>query len=1700
MKTNLDGNALFRAFEQFVSEQRNGDTSKAVARIGQGDHVIVAASNDKVGPLWRRQSNKDANNDIRETFRSMLVNIFEGEEKIPESVKAVMKEYDYGQGKPLTSRRISAVCRAVRECAEREAEAAQIQEDASKAENIGRLLRGESVAQIVGNARGEGWMDFANCLGDMLVLVATNAESVAEDHEVTLDNPFGGNTVLRLGDNGHVTATITVGSQERTVDTGKTPEELAALANRSLRELDDAFGDVLVDNNRSMGRALLASRFLPSIQTQGGNPGSEPCPHRTFVSELLIAKAGVSREQVDEFDNEQLSNFAYSLLGNPPDNDPNIKAAIEQAIANKNVQLDNIAEDIENHGENHVVIEPPQVEVLELNVPPPPPPPPEVPELTIPKPPKEAPPKVPDFLTLPYRNPAAGKTTTYEATIVANRFVTMLAATHTDNAEAARNALDALNRYARNNLGVMVMLASKTVSAGSAVGVKGGEKVESLLDPEFVAELAKGYVDAFSDGADLAGLTNGQAEAIKGALASNEAKPGVAKLAERAKHTLLLNELNGGYFTNVAISKTLRDSIDVTSKRDVGDSVEYPVLEKKPQEVVSFLSDIVGLAKAAVKSGTEDKKFKPGSNGARLAAKLLGEGAPLPQVLKDQAAAKKLRDELDGKSDTFLRFVFDTKRAIADVPQFLKPEIEELAAKIRCMMAEMTGSSALMGKVRLSAFPEKAVDAAMAFLRNDVALERMARLFAVANPTLDILRENFVPRSKDAENVRLMKDELDAIPAAEHLMRDSDCASFASPQGLRSVIKQFAQIATDPGMQKPDTARTLLTANNNRVLKAILASLSDPALLNAAVVPQMRGAVRRFMETVVRFLAAELPERRINPVNLSKGDVDAILSLFADPKKVDALNHAMPGIAHAFVDFHKDVGNAVQDLVNKVFNLNALKVGGVVKSPYENMKPEAIKAHLDKLDLDEILDDANINPNRPGTLAFTMNILQNYFAKLKPEAMRDILANALCTEPAKGGEAQVEGDCRLLSGVFQGTGPLLQKMLQGLDKRVLAPEYRDTFGKVFDNMKSSMPPLSDEYVNDKLEQFMKQTGGKVYYMKAGQSLGAATVGQTFLCKMKHKVVDKGFIFNSERDVEEEVVVKVMRPDVEKIAKAEKEVFDEAAKKVPGMESSWKAQYASIEKEFDFRNEAQNVKDGASYQVAGTKVDLDIAANLHAMTLAEDTKATKDVIVLKKAKGSSLDQELSKTRNLLNSKFSKVFQTDPETGLWKKDGKGRLLVRPDVKPDDLIFLRRDSTQLVERLFRSGRLLQQASGKWMKEAFFNSGCFHNDLHGGNLMVELGKSKAKDTVTMIDFGNLMKLEPGDRSNLCNMMIYSAARDVDSFCDELFALVDAHAKQTKISLSKDVQAKIKAIVDSILHKGTAEGDAGYRFLAILEELRKLGVTLPEAIYGVSRGLSRLQSSLDDLADIITKTHGVYNAFFGDVESVLPKDGIFGKDNIHGGFLGRLYNCVFTTSTGKDAEVKIDALYNEVNDGDFDEPVADYVRKLVAAKDFERGAGEIDDLLKVLHINKEGCELVKDLWTQITDLASKERRTPEEEKELKKLIDEIAEQITVGEWVSCRYYKMLATEREDKVRFQDEVEKVHTEGKDKGKTYIYREWDSRVWLLPDVINDVVDSATSKFVDRAAFVKKLGYKKAKQTLDKIEHGTDYPLGHKKVAA
>ncbi len=112
-------NTQFQRFVDFASAQPDAAKSKTVATIDAGpaepgaeplaDRTITATAGDSVGKMFRRQSAIDANNRVRDLFKEAVADIFGGEDKIPESVKKSMKLGDFGQGKPLTARRIMAV-------------------------------------------------------------------------------------------------------------------------------------------------------------------------------------------------------------------------------------------------------------------------------------------------------------------------------------------------------------------------------------------------------------------------------------------------------------------------------------------------------------------------------------------------------------------------------------------------------------------------------------------------------------------------------------------------------------------------------------------------------------------------------------------------------------------------------------------------------------------------------------------------------------------------------------------------------------------------------------------------------------------------------------------------------------------------------------------------------------------------------------------------------------------------------------------------------------------------------------------------------------------------------------------------------------------------------------------------------------------------------------------------------------------------------------------------------------------------------------------------------------------------------------------------------------------------------------------------------------------------------------------------------
>ncbi len=119
----LEINAQFNKFLEFAQSQANAASSKAVARIVEGEkgekaplagRNITVANGDHAYSRDRTDAERSANDKTREAFKKAVADMFGGENRIPASVRKAMVLDDYNCGKPLTARRIMAVNKALR--------------------------------------------------------------------------------------------------------------------------------------------------------------------------------------------------------------------------------------------------------------------------------------------------------------------------------------------------------------------------------------------------------------------------------------------------------------------------------------------------------------------------------------------------------------------------------------------------------------------------------------------------------------------------------------------------------------------------------------------------------------------------------------------------------------------------------------------------------------------------------------------------------------------------------------------------------------------------------------------------------------------------------------------------------------------------------------------------------------------------------------------------------------------------------------------------------------------------------------------------------------------------------------------------------------------------------------------------------------------------------------------------------------------------------------------------------------------------------------------------------------------------------------------------------------------------------------------------------------------------------------------------
>ncbi len=118
MALDINGyNSAFKSFVDFAEQKYAKDDKKAIADAtlesgtleGRRIVAVTDAKGDSVRKWFRNEKLTTVNDRTRRLFFNAVADMFGGESKIPKSVRKAMILSDYGEGKPLTARRIMAV-------------------------------------------------------------------------------------------------------------------------------------------------------------------------------------------------------------------------------------------------------------------------------------------------------------------------------------------------------------------------------------------------------------------------------------------------------------------------------------------------------------------------------------------------------------------------------------------------------------------------------------------------------------------------------------------------------------------------------------------------------------------------------------------------------------------------------------------------------------------------------------------------------------------------------------------------------------------------------------------------------------------------------------------------------------------------------------------------------------------------------------------------------------------------------------------------------------------------------------------------------------------------------------------------------------------------------------------------------------------------------------------------------------------------------------------------------------------------------------------------------------------------------------------------------------------------------------------------------------------------------------------------------
>ena len=780
----------------------------------------------------------------------------------------------------------------------------------------------------------------------------------------------------------------------------------------------------------------------------------------------------------------------------------------------------------------------------------------------------------------------------------------------------------------------------------------------------------------------------------------------------------------------------------------------------------------------------------------------------------------------------------------------------------RTLTGELSGANVIDTKQKLDRYYSQ--------MRKDTAnlpddIKHM--LEGVANVPIEALNDGeFIVRAPIVGNIQ---QHVDAIPqqngpapALPQNVSMEDVKDFVA-DFIFSGDTMVADVVID---QPGELMRRSLT--DPKKLAAFAALLKNPDLLDTAAAPQIAGVLKAGFAELKALIAPAFQQATGTPLDQAIAQDNFAETFATFFRNADQL----PGEVLAKFDDILDEMAAhacvkIQDFVKEIFNVQGDAGANIVQNPYATMSPQDIKAELDGKSLNQILDSAAQNAV-PGQVGFFKQVISTYFTSMEASDKRSCVAAALRYakvfdftgiqgEDAVNSAKQVAVN-KFAGAVLKGAGPLLHKMMQGLPKDIMGP-YADAL----EDMKQHLAPMPRKIVQAYLNQMIVDSNQKIKAITLKKSLGAASVGEAFLCEflVKTGTGNDGQPVYATR----QAVVKIMRHDAERRIKKEREIFDAAAEKIPGMAQTWKGQYEQYEKEFDFRTESENITDGYGlYDIKGTNHALGaIAPDVTTLEVSDIAATKKDIIVLELMQGTTLDTFFKEAVGEIRTATAAVFERDPVTGRVKWEAHEdpvthetvkKPVLRQDIPACGVPGLQTYLSNNRQKLTEASDKLLQATKAWFYNALLGNGQFHGDPHAGNLMIH------HDHIGFIDFGNLYRLDShradgvNEQHELLRVILGAAFRDKKFILDSFDKLMSAEGK-ARLADAK-IRAKAEAILDSLLDpsRGKFSFNIVYRLQACIVELQKLGLELPPQINCFIQSLVRLSNNVSEINTIVNQ------------------------------------------------------------------------------------------------------------------------------------------------------------------------------------------------------------------------------------------------------